>query len=138
MAFYNYRIGAGYDVALASLRNIEDYTPSGDKHFFAPAAYSTYDPGQFRIRGDGTLYAAGFPACTWVFGTLTRAQFEYAQDTWCAGGFSGKVTIYTRIGRRTYQRFNAILTLQKPVEADRVRLYFRNYVFTFTRLSTPS
>lgn len=138
MAVYDYRIAAGHNVALNSLVNIEDITPAGDRPFFPPKAYGYYNAGQYRIRGDGTLYIAGFASLTWLFDVLTRKQYEYLRDTYCNGGFSGKVTLYTRLGRLAYSRMNAIMILPSPSATDGGYFAFKNYGVQMARLVASS
>ena len=109
---YDYRIAAGHGVSIGSLVNIETITPSGDKPFYPPRSFGTYAPGTVRVRADGRLYIAGFASVVWRFSTLTRAQFHYLQTTYCGNGYSGLVTIYTRLeDATTYVRCNATMVL---------------------------
>lgn len=134
MAYYTHSIAAGHGVALVSLVNIEDITPSGDVAFKYPLASPLFDPGVFRIRGDGTVYTAGFPSVEWKFIGMTKKQYEYARTTWCAGGWGGLVTIYTRPGTIAYARYNATLTLPKPSDLKWETSAFGDVTFKFTRL----
>lgn len=135
MAFYDHRIGAGHSVALASLVNIETIKPSNDRRaFYAPKVYGTHNPGVYRIHTDGTLYLAGYPSITWLFDVLTRRQYEYLKDTYCASGFSGKVTVYTTLGDLTYARYNAIMRLPKPAEIDGQFYAFKKFPVLLTRM----
>lgn len=137
--FYQYKIAANWNVAVNSLTNIESITPNGDIYsFFAPKAYGFYDPGQRKVRGDGTILMVGFPVVTWVFDVITRLQHEYLIATYSTGGntYSGKVTINTRLGTSTYVRMNAVMIIPKPVEVDGPVYAFRNYRIEFTRLAT--
>lgn len=126
MARYDYRIGAGNDLALGSLTNIEDITPSGDVAFYAPEVLASYDPGIRRIRGNGSLYHAGYPNQTWTWKRMTRKQYAYLRATYCSGGYDGPVTIYTRFGddADTYVRCNARMIVPKENE---MQTYFTNY-----------
>lgn len=135
--FYQYAIASGYNVAAGSLVNIENIKPNGDIYnFFAPKAYGFFDPGQRKVRGDGTILMVGFPTVVWAFDVVTRLQHEYLITTYSTGGntYSGKVTINTRLGTSTYVRYNAILNLPKPIEANGPMYAFRDYHVEFTRL----
>lgn len=134
MAYYSHSILTGHNVALVSLINIEAIVPSGDVAFNYPLASPLYDPGTYRVRGDGTVYVAGFPSIEWKFTGLTKKQYEYARTTWCAGGFSGYVTIYTRPGTIAYARYNATLVLPKPTDITWSVSAFAEVTFKFTRL----
>jgi hypothetical protein len=134
MAYYSHSIAAGYNVALLSLVNIESIKPTSDKYFIYPLASPLYDPGTYRIRGDGSVYVAGFPAIDWQFTGMTKAQYEYARTTWCNGGFSGQVTIYTRPGTTAYARYNAVLILPKPTDMKWAGDAFEDVKWKFRRL----
>ena len=134
MPLYDYRIGAGYNVALASLTNVETITDSDGYKMRAPYAILTYNAGQFRIRTDGTAYQAGYGSLTWVFAVVTRAQMAKLSTDYCAGGYSGKVTIYTRTTTSTYARYNAVLLLPNPAETQRMMKHIREYAVRLTRL----
>jgi hypothetical protein len=116
MPFYDYRIAAGHGVALVSLTNIEAITPSSDRAFYYPMASPFYNPGDYKFRGDGKLYISGAPSIDWQFSVMTLPQYQYLKTTYCAGGYSGFVTIYTRTGGTAYTRHNA--TMIVPKEAD--------------------
>lgn len=131
---YAYKLAAGYNNA-AGLVNIESITPSGDKAFYPPQGVGAYDPGQFRIRGDGTVYVSGFAATEWLFSKITRAQVRYLQTTYCNSGWSGKVTVATKTDNiNTYANFNAVMVLTKLPESQRNFTIYRDYVVRFTRM----
>lgn len=133
MAFYDYRLAANHNVALNSLTNIETIVVSG-RAFTAPKALGSFDPGVFRIRTDGTLYLAGKPFQRWFFEVITFAQYTYLQSTYCAGGYSGKVTVYTRPGTTTYARYNAIMRLPKPSEHEDAFFAFKKHGMLLTKM----
>jgi len=137
MALFDYRIAAGYNVALGSLTNIESITVAGYK-FRAPQVYGTYNPGDYRYRGDGTVYQAGYASVVWKFGALTRGQYEYLRDTILSAAYSGKVTIYTRLGAATYTRMNAVMVLPKPVDTDGLFYAYKAVDVLMTRLAAAS
>jgi hypothetical protein len=131
---YSYKIVAGANNA-GNLVNIETITATGDSApFYPPEAYSSYDPGQANIRGDGTVYLAGFGRARWHFKKLTRAQWSYLQSTYCSGGYSGAVTIATRTGSTSYANFSAILILPKPSDMQRNFVVWTDVDILFTRL----
>jgi len=107
----DYRIAAGHNVALVSLVNIETIKPTNDQYFYSPQAIGNYDAGQPNVRGDGLFSFNGFASVGWLFPVATRKQLAYARTTWCNGGWSGPVTIYTTTGDETYARYNANLLL---------------------------
>lgn len=123
MAFYDYRIGAGKNVALASLVNIETIKPTNDRNFYAPMAYGFGSPGQLAYRLDGKGFRKGFPHVDWLFKVATRAQYEYLSTTYCGGTLSGEVTVYTTVGKSSYGRYNAIMSLPAPVEQPGSEFY---------------
>lgn len=118
MARYDYRIGAGHNLPLGSLTNIEAITPSGDVTFYAPQSWGNYDPGQYKMRGDGRVYVSGHEVTHWRWRSMTRKQYQYLQDTYCGGGQSGTVTAYTLLDNPgTYERCNATMILPKLPDA---------------------
>lgn len=131
---YSYAIGAGWNLPLGSLTNIELITPTGGTPFYPPESYGTYDPGDDRIRGDGTLYQAGFAFCEWKWGKITRLQISHLSDTYCASGRSGKITVYTRVTSNSYSRFNAVMLLPKLPDSRHNFLVQQDYVVRLTRL----
>jgi hypothetical protein len=130
---YAYKIAAGYNNA-GSLVNIETIVPTGDSAFWPPEGYGGYRPGESVVRADGTEYVAGFASTVWHFKRLTRAQYSYLQSTYCGGGWSGKVTIATRIGATSYANYNAILWLPKPADANRTFIRWIDIDLRFTRM----
>lgn len=133
--FSDNRIGAGWNVALNSLVLIESILPGGDTYRFrAPQVYGLYNVGQYRARGDGLIYVAGYASLTWLFAVMTRLQYEYLRTTYCNGGFSGKVTLYTQLGSSAYSRQNAVMILPTPAGTDGAFYAFRNYGVQMTRL----
>jgi hypothetical protein len=133
MAFYQYAIASGYSVALNSLTNIETISVSG-RRFTAPKALGSFDPGIFRVRPDGTLYLAGYPSQRWLFEVITFAQYNYLRSTYCAGGYAGKVTVYTRPGTEAYARYNAVLRLPKPVDHEDAFFAFKQHGALLTKM----
>lgn len=135
MAIYDYRIGAGHNLPLGSLTNIEDITPPSDVSFYAPDSLGFYDPGQMRVRGDGSFMIAGFPKTEWRWRSITRAQVRYLQETYCGGGYSGTVTIYTTTDdEATYTRHNSTMLLPKLPDSGKNFTRYTNYVVRHTRL----
>lgn len=123
MAFYDYRIGAGKNVALASLVNIETIKPTNDRNFYAPMAYGFASPGVRKGRLNGVGFRSGFTRVTWFFKAATRGQYEYLSTTYCGGVLSGEVTIYTTTGKSTYARYNAVIDLPATEEAPGGEFY---------------
>ena len=138
MTLQNNRIAAGWNVPLLSMPNIETIIPTNDRAFYPPTAYGHYSPGQQRIRMDGLVYMAGYPSLVWLFDVLTRLQQEYLRTTYCAGGFSGKVTIYTPLGTSTYVRMNAVMILPSPNATDGKFYAFKAYPVQMTRLAAAA
>lgn len=134
MALYDYRIAANNNVALNSLVNIESITPTSDIPFFAPSAYFHSTPGTRRARLNGQGYRAGFPAVDWVFGAMTQRQYDYLISNFCTtGAYSGPVTIYTKVGRLSYARYNAVIDVPET-EGSGEYYAFKAIRIRFTRL----
>lgn len=129
-----YKIASGYNVAAGSLVNIETILPTNDVYFYSPKALGFYDPGQEKVRGDGTILYAGFPYLYWEIDAITRAQDAYLKTTYCSGGFSGKVTINTTLGTTTFSRMNAVMILPKNIDSDGQFFATQKYKIKMTRL----
>lgn len=134
MPFYGYAIAAGNNNA-AGLVNFELITPSGEPRFLAPQNFGHFDPGAIRIRGNGTMYLAGFGSTSWVIEAITKGQFNYLQDTYCGSSYSGLVTIRTRTDQAdTYSNFNAVMRLPKLGDMRKVTSGFADCRIRFDRL----
>ncbi len=129
-ARYDYRIGAGWNLPLGSLTNVELIKPTSDKYFYPPRSFGTFNPGQYRVRGDGMIYTAGKQSVDWPWfgnpeGRLTPAQAKYLSDTYCSSGVSGKVTVYTKTrDSNSYARYNAVMILSPYPESG---INFNNF-----------
>lgn len=138
MAFplQKHAIGVGYGVALASLVNWETITPGGTVPFSPVKAWGNYTKGVKRVRQDGMLYIAGDDSLGWLWTGVYHKQFAYVMTTYCNGGYTGKVTIYTITETPdTYARFNAILTLPLLSELDWQGRATRTVSLLFSRLA---
>lgn len=131
---FQYAIASGYNVALAALSNWESLT-AGGRRFYAPRMYGSFNPGIYRVRGDGTIYIAGFGSCVWMMDILRYAQYRLLQTSYCSSGYSGLVTIYTQTDvPGTYARYNAVMTLPKHSESTPNDFIFEHAPIHFTRL----
>lgn len=112
------RIGVGWDVAFGSLTVLTSIVVSGQP-IFGPEVIPHYSPGIYKFQGNGLVKTLGYQTVQWMFGILTYAQYAYLSTTYCGGGFSGKVTVWTNLGTPTYVRVNAIMVLpdQKNLQA---------------------
>lgn len=134
MVRYDYQIAAGNNNA-AGLVNIENITPTGGTPFKPPQGVGNWNPGAFRIRGDGTVYIAGYASTEWVFTTLTRLQHRYLMETYCNNSYSGKVTIRTKADDEdTYANYNAVMILSPLADAERNFTVYNNYAVQFVRV----
>lgn len=139
MPIYDYRIAQGHNVALGSLTNIEAIKPTDDVYFYPPRAWGTYRKGEPRAQGDGSIFFTGYPSLTWFFGKMTRRQFEYLNDTYCGGNYSGTVTIYTRTDDPdAYVRLNATMVLTPLADSETNFTVQQNYAVQMTRLEEPT
>lgn len=134
--FYpNYQLAAGHDNA-AGLATLEGTLPSGETvPFVYPRVVGGYDPGVFKIRTSGERYTAGFDTVVWLFGAITWRHFRYLQETYCGDGYSGLVTVRTRLDDpATYANYNATMLLEKP-SSTQIRVgVFVDFPVRFTRL----
>ncbi len=117
-----YRIQSGYDQPFGNLIDIETISVSGEL-FPGPKAIATYDQGNIKFRLNRRTFLQGDPNVTWQFGFMFYEQFSYLNSTYCAGTFSGLVTIYTTTGGVSFSRLNAIMILPKQVELSSVIWY---------------
>ncbi len=124
----DYRLAANHNVALVSLVNIQTIKPTGDRYFPAPQAYGFGSPGQLGYRLYESLgFRRGFKRVVWLLHVASRPQYEYLSTNYCGGELSGLVTIYTTVGKSTYARYNATMSLPAPDEAPGSEFYaFRN------------
>lgn len=112
------KIAAGHNNA-AGLVTVETIIATGDtRPFVYPEAWYHFNPGQFKIRTDQSFYIRGKSLTAWEFTFLTKNQYVYWSDTFCAGGYDGNVTIRTRVRATTYVNLNAITRLPKPSEVE--------------------
>lgn len=107
------KIAAGWDVVSGSLTLLTSISVSGQP-IFGPEVIRHYNPGIYKIQGNGLVKTIGYKSVKWHFGILTYDQWAYLSTTYCSGGYSGKVTVSTNLGTSTYVRMNAILILPVP------------------------
>lgn len=134
MTVSSYKIAAGYNVALNSLINIEAIRPTNDQYFYAPKAIPYGSPGAKRVKLNGVSYRSGYPYVDWQFGVLTRVQFEYLKTTYCSGGYSGQVTVYTTVSGSTYQRYNAVIDVPETAAISDGFFAYKNVAVRFSHL----
>lgn len=121
MPIYDFRIAAGWDVALGSLTNVETIVTSDHRHFYPPDVYPGYDDGHENVRGDEMVAYNGFPLLPWRFSIFYSIQRYYLYHTINGDSNTGKVTIYTLTnkGDTTYTRGNAIMYLPPLAQAQK-------------------
>jgi hypothetical protein len=137
--FYpNYQIAVGNDNA-AGLATLEGTVAAGASKPFPPVTnFQFVDPGEFRIRANGTLFVSGFISLTWrLDGGIDAVMEKYLRDTYCSSRYSGLVTIKTDIETNgTYANYNAVMYLPKRAEAGIIdgSLIFTPYNIRFVRV----
>lgn len=133
-----YQLAAGYNLPglLTTLEGVEVDADDYPRTFPIIRAYGSYDEGVRRIRGDGTAFFSGYATVNWVFPVLTRKQEEYLRATYCAGEYSGKVTVRTTTDddADSFANYNAVMMLPKLSEQDWRGSRTYNYIARFTRL----
>jgi len=103
-----YALAAGHGGSPTDVRTLTD---ANSVKFHAPLGLPFYNPGEPAIRGDQSVYMRGVAIHQWQWGMLF-AQFVYLKTTYCAGGYSGLVTIASRWGSATvYTNYNATMVL---------------------------
>jgi hypothetical protein len=117
-------IGVGWNVPLISLTLFTSILPTSDSmRFVGPEVTRHYNPGLIKITGTGKVKTLGYPSTKWLEGILTYLGYAYLSTTYCSGGLSGYVTVYTTLGTPTYVRRNAILILDAPDSYQGVNWY---------------
>ncbi len=134
--FYpDYQLAVGHNNA-AGLVSIEGVLPTTDtRPFVAPTIRAGFTQGQMIVRADGTCTFVGFPTLIWTFSWLTFAQREYLRNTYCAGGWTGQVTVRTRLtAGGSYSNYNATMVLPQPSDGDEQLGRIENYRVRFIRM----
>jgi hypothetical protein len=138
---YDYRIGAGYNLPLGSLTNIETVADPNGRLLYPPQSYGSYLPGAPAYRLTGIEYERGFPSLTWSWagnggnGFMTYGGARVLRATFFGGLWSNTLTIYTKTTHESsYERYNAVGVLQKfPDSAPNFKVFTR-FSIRFTRL----
>lgn len=111
------QIAAGHNNAAGLVSIASIIAPGDSRPFVAPSAWFNYSPGEFLIRLDQTRYIRGTPNTAFIFSFMTKNQWVYLSDTYCGGGYTGNVTIRTRLrDPNNYSNNNAIMYLPSPAE----------------------
>lgn len=104
-------------------------------NFLPVRQYATYDIGETRTRLNGRPYFAGVSRTQFLASAITLAQYKYLKTTYCAGGYSGLVTINIRTDDpATYADYNATMILPKESELDYRYNAYADVVITFIDL----
>lgn len=129
-----YSLAPGHNNA-AGLTVIEGLAPFGGLDFKTFRGWAQYDPGQFIIRGDGSLYISGYPSTQWDFAWISNDQLYYFMTNYGNAGYSGQVTVATASDiPDTLTVYNAIMTIDKLPNQNP---YFGQYLganIRFTRM----
>ena len=59
----------------------------------------------------GDVVGLGRPSVVWLVGALLPDQYNWLRTTFCAGGWSGRVTARTRLDSNTFVIGNAMLVV---------------------------
>jgi hypothetical protein len=131
-----YAIAAAHD-NVAGLQNIESIKPTSDTRYFCmPQGYGMFDPGLLAELLSSLDFERGYATTVWMFSVLTRLQYEYLRDTYCAGGYRGLVTIKTRTDRVAYGNYNATIEVPKLTVVQRQDKTFFDFPVGFKRMVT--
>lgn len=129
----DYQLAAGHNNA-AGLVNVENMT-SGGYTLHAPTGLGTYSPGEEVVRGDGSITYDGQASVIWEFDLLEPTLLEYLSTTFCAGGYTGLVTVRTRTRSTGYANYNARMIVPTPREIGKVEaLGFPKVEIAFVRM----
>lgn len=123
-AIYQYMLGAGYNLPLGSLTNVELVQDYNGKYLYAPQSFGSYMPGAPKIRLNGVEFESGFPSVDWLWtgnggrGIITYGGARKLRTNFLNGQWSGTLTIYTKTTNETsYELYNAVGTLRKFPES---------------------
>ena len=138
---YQYMIGAGYDLPLGSLTNVELIVDDNGVYCYPPASFGEYMPGAPATRFDGLEYERGRPSTDWPWtgangnGYLTYSGAETIRNDYFNGNWSGSLTVYTPTDESgTYARFNAVGTIRKMPDSGANFKTFGKYGIKLTRM----
>lgn len=110
MAFADFRIAAGWNVALGSLTNVENIS----QIMYPPKVTPVDGYPVRRIALSGKVYGDGRIDHVWEYRSITTTALYYIIDTYLSTATSAAVTIYTLSRVGTYARYNATLVLPQP------------------------
>lgn len=138
------RIAATYDVALGSLTNIEDLTPSGgspktrhiagygDFYFFIDETpYPGYSRGEQRIDASAGQAFAGFEQVRYV-----QSHMHVDSYAWLKTNYEGQVTAYIRTTGTSYTRYNCQLRFEDEPSASGGAWLRVTWIFTVIEASS--
>lgn len=131
MPMQEYSIAPSFNNA-GGLVNLE--TIIVDSRPFIVSGVGSYRQGEAVVQTNGRLAFIGYPSLRWTFSLLTRTQYDYLKTTYCAGGYSGDVTIRTRTDSNTYANFNAVMQLPFTDDVTKVFRAYRDVTVTMLRL----
>lgn len=127
-------VASGYNNT-AGLAAWESLTDANGVHFFAPILYGKFNAGQEKFRLDGTPFYSGFAEIEGLFSVITQAQVFFLMTTYCAGGFSGQVTIkFRQYSPTTYVTANAIMHLPQLLDSQKQSQAYKDYKIAFRRI----
>lgn len=81
-------------------------------NFLPVRQFGTFNAGERKTRLNGRPYFAGVPLIQFLVSAITLEQYYYLKTTYCAGGYSGAVTIRARTDDpATYINLSATMNL---------------------------
>ena len=133
MALYGYQIAAGNNNA-AGLVNVETLADSGGNLLKPPRALGTYQAGEVVPTLSGSIAIVGSAFVVWNW-TVLSTQLAYLNTTYCAGIYTGLVTIRTVTTQYdTYANFNARMVIPQIAELQRTSYGFVDVPVRFVEL----
>ena len=124
MATYDYKIAVGNDNA-AGLTLVSSLVDGTGEAFYMPNGLGFYSEGNVTTNADGSVSITGFASTTWRM-SMTSTQYDFWRTTYCAGGYSGLVTIRTTTTQyNSYANFNAVMVVPQVADVQR-----SGYVYT--------
>lgn len=133
----SYALAAGFNTF--PLTTLAGYKPGGVvRAFDFFIGFGTYNPGAIRDLPTG-VYVAGYETTQWLPSIWDFDQDLYFRNTYCAGGYSGQVTVaVTTKDVLTLVYWNAICRMQKQSDMRAYRPGWDHPAITFSKRSVAT
>lgn len=141
---YQYMLGAGYNLPLGSLTNVELIQGSDGKYLYPPDSFGSFNVGQETPQLNGLNSYQGFESVEWNWtgnggkGYITYGGARTLRTNFFNGVWSATLTIYTKTSNElSYERYNAVGTMKQfPDSAPNFKA-FTGFGIRLTHLIGP-